>query len=100
MYFKKILYNPYDLISQRTNTRMSKEDTIEVEGTILKSLPGLVFEVQLPADLWLNIVRWHLSGNMRKNYIKLIEWDRVTIELSPYDPEKGRITYRFTPERT
>ncbi len=74
---------------------MSKEEKIEVEGIIIQSLPGLVFEVQLPEDLWWWIVRGHLSGNMRKNYIKLIEWDKVTIELSPYDPEKGRITYRL-----
>lgn len=73
---------------------MSKEEKIEVEGTVIKSLPGLVFEVQLPADLWWGIVRGHLSGNMRKNFIKLIEGDKVTIELSPYDPWKGRITYR------
>jgi translation initiation factor IF-1 len=73
---------------------MSKEDKIEVEGTIIQSLPGLVFEVQLPEDLWWGIVRGHLSGNMRKNFIKLIEGDKVTIELSPYDPGKGRITYR------
>jgi len=78
---------------------MSKEDKIEVEGTIIQSLPGLVFEVQLPEDLWWGIVRGHLSGNMRKNFIKLIEWDKVTIELSPYDPGKGRITYRFPPEQ-
>lgn len=78
---------------------MSKEDKIEVEGTITKSLPGLVFEVQLPDNLWWGIVRGHLSGNMRKNYIKLIEGDKVTIELSPYDPEKGRITYRL-PSKT
>ena len=78
---------------------MSKEDKIEVEGTIIQSLPGLVFEVRLPEDLWWGIVRGHLSGNMRKNYIKLIEWDKVTIELSPYDPGKGRITYRLQPDK-
>lgn len=78
---------------------MSKEDKIEVEWQIIKSLPGLVFEVQLPENLWWGIVRWHLSGNMRKNYIKLIEWDKVTIELSPYDPWKWRITYRLQAER-
>ena len=74
---------------------MSKEDKIEVEWQIIKSLPGLVFEVQLPENLWWTVVRWHLSGNMRKNYIKLIEGDKVTIELSPYDPWKWRITYRL-----
>lgn len=78
---------------------MSKEDKIEVVGTIVKSLPGLVFEVQLPEDLWWDVVHGHLSGNMRKNYIKLIEWDKVTIELSPYDTTKGRITFRHQPEK-
>ena len=82
------------LYSKRDTNNMSKEDKIEVEGTIIQSLPGLVFEVQLPEDLWWGIVRGHLSGNMRKNFIKLIEWDKVTIELSPYDPGKWRITYR------
>ena len=78
---------------------MSKEDKIEVEGIIIQSLPGLVFEVQLPENLWWGVVRGHLSGNMRKNFIKLIEGDKVLIELSPYDPGKGRITYRLPPQK-
>ena len=73
---------------------MSKEDKIEVEGTIIKTLPSLVFEVQLPEDFWWGIIKWYLSWKMRNNYIKLIEWDKVTVELSPYDTTKGRIVFR------
>ncbi len=73
---------------------MSKEDKIEVEWKIIKALPSLVFEVQLPDDFWWGIVQGYLSGKMRNNYIKLIEGDLVTIELSPYDLSKGRITFR------
>lgn len=74
---------------------MPKEsDKIEVEWLIIKTLPGLVFDVQLPANLWWQIVKWYLSGKMKKNFIKLIEGDRVLIELSPYDLSKGRITFR------
>ena len=73
---------------------MSKEEKIEVEWTIVRALPSLVFEVQLPDDFWWGIVKGYLSGKMRNNYIKLIEWDKVTIELSPYDLSKGRITFR------
>lgn len=78
----------------KSSTFMSKEDKIEVEWTILKALPSLVFEVQLPEDFGWGIVKWYLSGKMRNNYIKLIEWDKVTIELSPYDLSKWRITFR------
>lgn len=75
---------------------MSKEDKIEVEWTIVKALPSLVFEVQLPEDFWWSIVQGYLSGKMRNNYIKLIEGDIVTIELSPYDLSKWRITFRWS----
>lgn len=75
---------------------MSKEDKIEVEWIIVQALPGLVFEVQLPDDFWWGIVKGYLSWKMRNNYIKLIQWDKVTIELSPYDLSKWRITFRGT----
>ncbi len=73
---------------------MSKEDKIEVEWIVIKALPSLVFEVQLPADFGGGTVQGYLSGKMRNNYIKIIEGDTVTIELSPYDLSKGRITFR------
>jgi len=71
-----------------------KESKIEVEWVIIKALPSLVFEVQLPEDFWWWIVKWYLSGKMRNNFIKLIEWDKVLIELSPYDLTKWRIIFR------
>ncbi len=73
---------------------MGKEDKIEVEWTIVKALPNLVFEVQLPEEFWWQIINWYLSWKMRINFIKLIEWDKVLVELSPYDLTKGRIIFR------
>jgi len=78
---------------------MSKEDKIEVEWKIIKALPSLVFEVQLPEDFGWGVVKGYLSWKMRNNYIKLIEWDTVTIELSPYDLSKWRITFRGKKEK-
>ena len=71
-----------------------QEDKIEVEWVILKALPGLVFEVQLPDEFWWQVVKWYLSWKMKNNYIRLIEWDKVLLELSPYDLSKWRIVYR------
>ena len=64
---------------------MSKQDVIEVEGTILESLPNAMFQVKLA----------HISGKIRMNFIKILPGDRVTVELTPYDLSRGRITYRF-----
>lgn len=72
----------------------NKEDKIEVEGVILKALPSLVFDVQLPEDFWWWIIQGYLSWKMRNNFIKLIEWDTVLVELSPYDLTKWRIIFR------
>lgn len=87
-----IIYNTIHLMS-------GKEDKIETTWVIVKALPGLVFEVQLPEDFWWGIVNGYLSGKMRKNFIKLIAWDTVKIELSPYDLTKGRITFRGKEEK-
>ena len=70
---------------------MSKSDLIEVEGVVLKSLPNAVFEVELPNGHKLTA---HVSGKMRMNYIRIYPGDKVTLELSPYDLTKGRITWR------
>lgn len=70
---------------------MSKSDLIEVEGVVLKSLPNAVFEVELPNG---HKITAHVSGKMRMNYIRIYPGDKVTIELSPYDLTKGRITWR------
>ena len=71
-----------------------KEEKIEVEGTIIKTLPDLVFDVQLPEEFWWWIIKSYLSWKMRINYIKLIEWDKVLVEISPYDLTKWRIIFR------
>ncbi len=72
----------------------NKQDKIEVEGMIIKALPGLVFDIQLPEEFWWGIIQGYLSGKMRNNFIKLIEWDKVLVELSPYDLTKWRIIFR------
>ena len=70
---------------------MSKSDLIEVEGVVLKSLPNEVFAVELPNG---HKITAHVSGKMRMNYIRIYPGDKVTLELSPYDLTKGRITWR------
>jgi translation initiation factor IF-1 len=70
---------------------MAKEEQIEMEGTIIDTLPNTMFRVQLDNG---HVVTAHISGKMRKNYIRLITGDRVTVELTPYDLSKGRITFR------
>jgi translation initiation factor IF-1 len=72
----------------------NKEEKIEVEWVVVNALPGLVFDVKLSEDFWNAIVRWYVSGSMRKNYIRVIVWDVVNIELSPYDLTQGRIVFR------
>ena len=71
---------------------MSKQDVIEVEGTILESLPNAMFQVKLENG---HVILAHISGKIRMNFIKILPGDRVTVELTPYDPNRGRITYRF-----
>jgi translation initiation factor IF-1 len=71
---------------------MAKKAAIEVEGTVVKSLPNVMFLVQLPND---HTVLAHASGKVRKNYIRVLLGDRVLVQLSPYDLNRGRITYRF-----
>ncbi len=70
---------------------MSKEDTIEVEGIVVDVLPNAVFKVKLENG---HEVIAHISGKLRQNYIKILTGDRVTVELSPYDLSRGRITWR------
>lgn len=71
---------------------MSKQDVIEVEGTIIESLPNAMFQVQLQNG---HVILAHISGKIRMNFIKILPGDRVTVELTPYDLNRGRITYRF-----
>lgn len=70
---------------------MSKEDSIEVTGVVIEKLPDGKFSVQLDQD---RMVLAHLAGKLRQNRIRVLAGDRVTLELSPYDLTKGRITYR------
>jgi translation initiation factor IF-1 len=70
---------------------MSKSDVIEVEGVVTEAYPNAVFEVELPNG---HKVLAHVSGKMRMNYIRIYPGDKVTIELSPYDLTRGRITWR------
>ncbi len=71
---------------------MSKKEVIEVEGTVLESLPNAMFRVELPNG---HNVLAHISGKIRMHYIKILPGDKVLIELSPYDLSRGRITYRL-----
>ncbi len=70
---------------------MAKEPGIEVEGKILETLPNATFKVELENG---HVVTAHISGKMRKNYIRILTGDNVTVELTPYDLSKGRIIYR------
>ncbi|HEX6992876.1 MAG TPA: translation initiation factor IF-1 [Gammaproteobacteria bacterium] len=70
---------------------MAKEDAIQIEGTVMETLPNTTFRVELDNG---HIVTAHISGKMRKNYIRILKGDRVTVELTPYDLTKGRIVYR------
>jgi translation initiation factor IF-1 len=71
---------------------MAKEDVIEMEGKVLETLPNTLFKVQLENG---HIVTAHISGRMRKHYIRILTGDDVKVELTPYDLSKGRITYRM-----
>lgn len=70
---------------------MPKEEGIQTEGTVKDVLPGTMFRVKLPNG---NEVLAHISGKMRKNYIRIVPGDKVTVELSPYDLNKARIIFR------
>ena len=70
---------------------MAGKDTIEMQGKVIEVLPNTVFRVQLEND---HVITAHISGKTRKNYIRIMNGDNVTVELSPYDLSKGRITFR------
>jgi translation initiation factor IF-1 len=79
---------------RRSNTgeRLSKEDAIEVMATVLETLPNAMFKVEMENK---HQVLAHVSGRMRKNFIRILPGDKVAIELSPYDLSRGRIVYRY-----
>jgi translation initiation factor IF-1 len=70
---------------------MPKEEALQLEGVVTETLPNTTFRVKLDNG---HVVTAHISGKMRKNYIRILTGDRVTVELTPYDLSKGRITYR------
>ena len=70
---------------------MSKEDVIEIEGIVQDTLPNAMFRVKLDNG---HVILAHISGRMRKNYIRILTGDKVSVELTPYDLTKGRITFR------
>ncbi len=70
---------------------MSKEDSIEVEGTVVEALPNAMFRVELPNG---HKILTNISGKLRMNYIRIVPGDKVTVEMSPYDLTRGRITWR------
>lgn len=70
---------------------MAKEEAIEVEGTVVETMPNAMFRVALPNG---HRILAHISGKMRMHFIRILPGDKVTVELSPYDLTRGRITYR------
>ena len=71
---------------------MAKEEAIQMEGEVIETLPNTTFRVRLQND---HVVTAHISGKMRKHYIRILPGDRVKVELSPYDLTRGRITFRL-----
>ena len=71
---------------------MAKEDNLEFEGEVIETLPNTTFKVKLEND---HIVTAHTAGKLRKNRIRVLQGDNVTVEISPYDLTRGRITFRF-----
>jgi translation initiation factor IF-1 len=82
---------PVELFLTTMEALLAKEEAIEVEGKVLEPLPNAMFRVELDNG---HVVLAHISGKMRKFYIRILPGDRVTVELSPYDLTRGRITYR------
>ncbi|SER83101.1 bacterial translation initiation factor 1 (bIF-1) [Isobaculum melis] len=83
-------------VTMRNNSKevqgVAKDDVIEIEGTVVDTLPNAMFKVELENG---HVVLAHVSGKIRMHYIRILPGDKVTVELSPYDLTRGRITYRF-----
>jgi translation initiation factor IF-1 len=79
-------------MSGKIREDMAKEDSIEVQGTVLETLPNAMFRVEIENG---HKILAHISGKMRMHFIKILPGDKVTVELTPYDLTRGRITYRF-----
>jgi translation initiation factor IF-1 len=92
---RQLKYNarPSTMIAttQASTGHMAKEEHIEMEGTVTETLPNTMFRVELENG---HVVTAHISGKMRKHYIRILTGDKVTVQLTPYDLSKGRITFR------
>ena len=86
------LYLPLLTGRRLSDQSMSKEEAIEVIATVLEPLPNAMFRVELESK---HVVLAHISGKMRKNFIRILPGDKVAVELSPYDLTRGRIVYRY-----
>ena len=85
----RLLLNKY---SKQCKIRiMAKEDNLEFEGEVIETLPNTTFKVRLEND---HVIEAHISGKMRKHYIRILTGDKVKVEMTPYDLTKGRITFR------
>jgi len=82
----------WNAVPKHKEIRLSKEDAIEVMAVVVETLPNAVFKVELENK---HQALAHVSGRMRKNFIRILPGDRVAIELSPYDLNRGRIVYRY-----
>jgi len=80
-----------ELFCRAEQEKMAKEDTIEMQGEVLENLPNATFRVKLENG---HVVLGHISGKMRKHYIRILPGDKVTVELTPYDLTRARITFR------
>ena len=86
------VFYPFDITTRRATLPKPKEDAIVLEGTVLEPLPNAMFRVELENG---HNVLAHISGKMRMHYIRILPGDRVQVELTPYDLQRGRITYRY-----
>ena len=77
---------------KKEKVRMAKSDVIEVEAVVVETLPNAMFNVRLENGV---VILAHVSGKIRMNYIRILPGDRVTVEISPYDLTRGRITFRY-----
>jgi len=85
------LQNPPPAFTAEKEARLAKEEALQMEGVVIETLPNTTFRVRLENG---HVVTAHISGKMRKNYIRILTGDNVTVELTPYDLSKGRIVYR------
>ena len=93
-YCKKVFKRESTLavhMCERKRRYMAKEDNLEFEGEVIETLPNTTFKVKLEND---HIIEAHISGKMRKHYIRILTGDKVKVEMTPYDLTKGRITFR------